>query len=387
MQRRAARPTSSASTSVRPASSRTRWNSRGPSPSATPDQIDVYGFMRSPVDERGSSWSMTSRSRQRGRTFSIPTTETRTSGRVVHMRPLPSDSSTTTWPVSATAKFAPLTPTGTERNFARRCARAAAVSSAGSSETSTTRSRRKSAAIWARLRWMAGTRRGEEGEGGGEDGRGGVVGGLVDELGEVGLHGVHADRLEAIVEVDLVRGQRLDLDDLGGAVGTGDVGHHGGGLGAVARPVHGPARVLDGLLQALEVDVEVAQRAVLDLRAGVAQRLPVGHLADHPRALAADRRGRVAEVAPQLAVGQRGARRLWEAVLHASSMARISARCITRTPAREWRRPPPMCIRHELSAAVQTSAPVSTIRRSLSVSMAVEVSAFLTAKVPPKPQH
>ena len=46
-----------------------------------------------------------------------------------------------------------------------------------------------------------------------------------------------------------------------------------------------------------------------------------------------------------------------------------------------------MCIRHELSAAVQTSAPVSRIRRSLSVSIAVEVSAFLTAKVPPKPQH
>ena len=59
----------------------------------------------------------------------------------------------------------------------------------------------------------------------------------------------------------------------------------------------------------------------------------------------------------------------------------------TRTPARAWRRPPPMCIRHELSAAVQTSAPVSRIRRSLSVSIAVEVSAFLTAKVPPKPQH
>ena len=101
---------------------------------------------------------MTSRSRQRGRIFSIPTTETRTSGSVVHMRPLPSDSRTTTCPVSATAKFAPLTPTGTERNFARRCARAAAVNSAGSSETSTPNSRRKSAAIWARLRWMAGTR-------------------------------------------------------------------------------------------------------------------------------------------------------------------------------------------------------------------------------------
>ena len=46
-----------------------------------------------------------------------------------------------------------------------------------------------------------------------------------------------------------------------------------------------------------------------------------------------------------------------------------------------------MCIRHELSPAVQTSAPVSRTRRILSESIAAEVSAFLTAKVPPNPQH
>ena len=63
MQCSAWRPTSSASTSVRPLSSSTRWNSRGPSPSRTPVQSDVYGFIRSPVEERGSSCSITSRSR------------------------------------------------------------------------------------------------------------------------------------------------------------------------------------------------------------------------------------------------------------------------------------------------------------------------------------
>ena len=46
-----------------------------------------------------------------------------------------------------------------------------------------------------------------------------------------------------------------------------------------------------------------------------------------------------------------------------------------------------MCIRQELSADVQTSAPVSSRWRSLSESIAIEVSAFLTANVPPKPQH
>ena len=46
-----------------------------------------------------------------------------------------------------------------------------------------------------------------------------------------------------------------------------------------------------------------------------------------------------------------------------------------------------MCIRQELSPAVQTSAPVSSTCRILSASIAVEVSAFLIAKVPPNPQH
>ncbi len=46
-----------------------------------------------------------------------------------------------------------------------------------------------------------------------------------------------------------------------------------------------------------------------------------------------------------------------------------------------------MCIRHDLSAAQQNSAPVSSTPRILSPSIAIEVSAFLMAKVPPKPQH
>ena len=40
------------------------------------------------------------------------------------------------------------------------------------------------------------------------------------------------------------------------------------------------------------------------------------------------------------------------------------------------------CIRHELSAAAQTSARVLCTQRSLSESIAAETSAFLTAKVP-----
>ena len=46
-----------------------------------------------------------------------------------------------------------------------------------------------------------------------------------------------------------------------------------------------------------------------------------------------------------------------------------------------------MCIRQELSPATSTSAPVSRTCRALSAPIATEVSEFLTAKVPPKPQH
>ena len=46
----------------------------GPSPGVTPVHIEVYGFIRSPVDERGSSCRNTSRSRQVGTSFSMPMT-------------------------------------------------------------------------------------------------------------------------------------------------------------------------------------------------------------------------------------------------------------------------------------------------------------------------
>ena len=118
MQRSAWRPTWSASTSVRPLSISTRWNSCGPSPGRTPVQNDVYGFMRSPVDERGSSCRNTSMSRQDGTSFSMPITVTSTSGSVVHMRPLPSDSNTQTVPVSATAKLAPEIPMRADEELA-----------------------------------------------------------------------------------------------------------------------------------------------------------------------------------------------------------------------------------------------------------------------------
>ncbi len=165
MQRSACRPTSSARVSVRPLSSRTRWKFFGPSPSVVPVHVEVYGFIRSAVDERGSVWRNTSRSRQVGTIFSMPTTEISVSGRVRHIRPLPSDSTTTSVPVSATTKLAPEMPTLARRNFSRRCSRAASASSAGESPSPSGAgrphsliSRAKMSRISPRLRWIAGTR-------------------------------------------------------------------------------------------------------------------------------------------------------------------------------------------------------------------------------------
>ena len=160
MQCSAWRPTSSASTCVRPLSSSTRWNSCGPSPSRTPVHSDVYGFIRSAVEERGSSCRKTSRSRHAGSTFSIPITVISVSGSVMHMRPLPSDSTTQIVPVSATPKFAPTTATGTVRNFSRRCRRAASAIAVASQPRSWPSAivRSNSARISARFLWIAGTR-------------------------------------------------------------------------------------------------------------------------------------------------------------------------------------------------------------------------------------
>jgi hypothetical protein len=87
------------------------------------------------------------------------------SGRVRHIRPLPSDSTTTSVPVSAIAKLAPETATLARRNFSRRCSRAASASRRGSSVRSSGAGSTHEVHLATedltdllRLRWIAGTR-------------------------------------------------------------------------------------------------------------------------------------------------------------------------------------------------------------------------------------
>src|SRR5699024_4338295 len=166
--------------------------------------------MRSPVEERGSSCKNTSRSWKLGTTFSIPTTEIRVLGRVRHIRPLPSDSTTTMVPVSATAKFAPETATASDmsRNFSRRKRRAASASSEGSSER-LVQVRHRPQEDLADLGAVAVDR-------GHQDVAGGVPGQLDDQLGQVGLDGLDAGMGQGLVQPDLLGRHRLDLEDLAG---------------------------------------------------------------------------------------------------------------------------------------------------------------------------
>ena len=238
---------------MRPLSSSTTCISCGPSPGVTPDHIEVYGFIRSPVLERGSSCRKTSRSCQVGTSFSMPTTLMSTSGRVRHIRPLPSLSTTTRVPVSATAKLAPEMATLARRNFSRRCSRAAAARSFGSSVSPSGAGRpaaairvRKISRTSERLRWIAGTRMWL--------GRSSPSW-TISSARSVS-HAAMPSRGERLVEVDLLGGHGLDLDHLVHAVALGDARDDGAGLLGVAGPVDGhPA----GLQRGLELEQVLVQ--------------------------------------------------------------------------------------------------------------------------------
>ena len=177
------------------------------------------------------------------------------------MRPLPSDSTTQIVPVSAMPKLAPLTATGTERNLARRCRRAASAIAVASQPRSWPLAivRSNSARISARFLWIAGTRMCDC-----------LSFGSSWTISSARSVSIACDALlrQRLVEPDLVGGERLDLDHLVGAVGLRHRGHDRVRLGAVARPVHGPARGGDRRLEPLELLGSVAiARALIALPA------------------------------------------------------------------------------------------------------------------------
>ena len=187
MQRSAWRPTGSASASVRPLSSSTRWNSCGPSPGrdARPHRrVRVHPLARW---TSAAAAAGTPRGRASvGSSFSMPMTVIRTraasgtSGRCPRTRrPRASRSRR---PRSWRRRRRPA-PGGTSRAGAARAASASAagssVRSAGAGRPTAAIRRRKMSRISVRLRWIAGTRMCD----------GQVAAELDDQLREVGLPG------------------------------------------------------------------------------------------------------------------------------------------------------------------------------------------------------
>jgi hypothetical protein len=132
---------------------------------------------------------------------------------------------------------------------------------------------------------------------------------LHDQLGQVRLHGGDALRLQCVLEVDLLGGHGLDLDDLVHALGLHEPGDDPVGLLGVPGPVDDAAARGDPLLELLEQGGQVRHHLLLQGGAGLAQLGPVRQLPHHACALAADGVGGVVDVGAHLGVAQLGAGR------------------------------------------------------------------------------
>ena len=95
--------------------------------------------------------------------------------------------------------------------------------------------------------------------------------------------------LERLVELDLLGGHRLHLDDLVDTLGANQVEHDAVGLFGITCPVHGRTALGELLLELQQVAVEVGEHLVLHVGTVESQRLPLRHLLDHGRSLGTDR--------------------------------------------------------------------------------------------------
>ena len=248
------------------------------------------------------------------------------------MRPLPSDSTTATVPGlgDGEVRAADRRPArrGTSRAGARGRPRRAPAGSSAERRRPSDRAR-KSSRISARLRWIAGTRMCD-----------GVSSAswTISSARSVST-ACDARRPSALVEPDLVGRHRLDLDHLvARRVPRATLGDHRGRPRRRRAP---SARRRRRAVTAASSALELARRggaARASLIAAPASRSASqsGSSATAARALVADRARRVAEVAAQLAC-RRARRAPPPGSRPFTRAARISARCIVRTPAR-WRR-------------------------------------------------
>ena len=303
----------------------------------------------------------------------------------MHIRPLPSDSTTHTVPVSATSEVGPAdTATSASRNLraqvpARRLGQRARLVA---ELVQLQRAQEQLADLGA----VEVDRRHE-------DVRRAVVGRAARSAPPGRSPGLDPAGRRGVVEPGLVGRQRLDLDELACAGGGGDARRRSRLASSASRAqCTWPPPAWTARLELLEIAVEVAQRALLDRAARLAQLLPVRAAPRPPPA----RLARMVVVAlPMLRRSCESAERGAGGLREARGIARLMLRRPpgSRRGARRARRCEGATAHRRCASGTSclprstTSARVSRTWRSLSASMAVETSAFLTAKVPPNPQH
>ena len=381
MQCSAWRPTSSASTSVRPLSSRTRWNSCGPSPGAhagperrvrvhplggrgarqqLQEDLEVAPLGQDLLDPHHGDEHLGQRRAHAPVALGLDDAdraglgdaEVRAADRHRHRR-------------------------GTSRAGARRAASASAVGSQPRSWPCGDRALEQRADLGAvavdrRARGCATTRR--------------RASWMISSARSVSIAWMPA-RGERLVEPDLVGGERLDLDHLARAVAPARCRRRSRSPRRRRAPSGRvpPARVTAASSRS-SCSGSVAIARALIAAPGLAQRLPVGQLGDR-----AARAWRGSSSSPCRGCGAAGCRAASRAprpgspsFLRRQDLGEVHRRARRRAGAAARRRcasgtscRPPCRPRRACRARA----------RSLSESIAIEVSAFLTANVPPKPQH
>ena len=291
---------------------------------ARPSTATCTGSSAPPVEERGSSCRNTSRSRHSGSTFSIPITVTSTLGQRRAHAPValglddapPSRSRRR----RSSRPRPPSAPRGTSRAGAgARPRRSRVASPAEVLAPAIVRS--NSALISARLRWIAGTRMCDDVS---------CASWMISSARSVSIALMPCAASASLSPISSVAID-LTLITSRAPCAAGDDGHDRVRLGARRAPSAPtpPARVTAASRRSSCSGSVAIARALIAAPASRSASQS-GSSPTALRALGADRRRRLAEVAAQLGVLQRLARRGREA-LH-SCAARISARCIVRTP-------------------------------------------------------
>ncbi len=116
-----------------------------------------------------------------------------------------------------------------------------------------------------------------------------IIAELQNQFRQIGFVSSDVVARQKVVQADLGRGHRLDLDDLARLVLAQNSENDAVRLRRIRSPVHRAARRLESLFELEQIVVKVRQSVAPDRRAGIAQCLPVRLLFNQRRTFALDR--------------------------------------------------------------------------------------------------